>query len=157
MSHFSRRSLRWVALLLLTPAVVLLTGCATTSSSITQVSADTYMVTLKEKRSYFDMNESKSKEQAIVEAMNFAEGKGKVVVAGNLQEDTRGVFGDFVKIEYTFKLVDKSDPRAKRGSTNDAEKQPDVYDQLAKLDDLRKRGVLTPAEFEREKQKLLSH
>ena len=33
--------------------------------------------------------------------------------------------------------------------------EPDFYDKLLKLDDLRKRGILTDAEFEAEKKKLL--
>jgi len=35
------------------------------------------------------------------------------------------------------------------------EEQPDIADQLSKLADLRDRGVLTDAEFEAQKQKLL--
>ena len=33
---------------------------------------------------------------------------------------------------------------------------PDIYAELVKLDDLRKRGILTAAEFEAQKQKLLN-
>ena len=38
---------------------------------------------------------------------------------------------------------------------NRAEPQPDVVDQLARLDDLRKRGVVTDAEFQAKKAQLL--
>ena len=37
-----------------------------------------------------------------------------------------------------------------------SEQKPDVYAELIKLDDLRKRGIITEAEFEQQKQKLLS-
>ncbi len=57
---------------------------------------------------------------------------------------------------YQFKLVDKGDPRAKRTPADDAGKKQDVYAELTKLDDLRKKGILTQAEFDSEKKKLLA-
>ena len=39
---------------------------------------------------------------------------------------------------------------------NDPSKQPDMYTEIMKLDDLRKKGLITDAEFEQQKQKLLN-
>ena len=152
---------RWpvlLALLALTVPGVLLTGCASpTTPGIVQTSPDTYMVTVQEKRGYFEGNEPKFKEQAIGQAMDFAESKGKAAVPVTLQENQRGVFGDWVKIEYTFRLVDKNDPRANRGTVNDpTAKEADGYAELVKLDELRKKGIITEAEFQSEKKKVLA-
>lgn len=81
----------------------------------------------------------------------------------------------FASVEYQFRVVDKSDPEARRVSlvprpdvviersekaTVDIKKDStnrssDFYAELIKLDDLRKRGILTDAEFEAQKKKLL--
>jgi hypothetical protein len=76
--------------------------------------------------------------------------------------------------EYQFRLVDANDPRAPGGGlipradmviennihpspTPIAAKSPekDIYNELLKLDDLRKRGIITDAEFEDQKAKIL--
>ena len=53
-------------------------------------------------------------------------------------------------IEKTEKI--SADVRTK----DETDKKPDLYTELTKLDDLRKKGLITDAEFESEKQKLLS-
>ncbi len=73
-------------------------------------------------------------------------------------------------------MVDKNDPEAGRVSLeprpdvviesteninadirtrDETEKTKDIYTELIKLDDLRERGILTQAEFDAEKKKLL--
>ena len=47
------------------------------------------------------------------------------------------------------------DIKSKVDSSASTKKDRDVYSELLKLDDLRKRGVLTDAEFEQQKRKLL--
>ena len=80
--------------------------------------------------------------------------------------------------EYQFRVVDKDDPEARRtslapvantvikveGAPPQAAPPPrevdhvdDLYGKLTKLDDLRKRGLISDAEFETEKHKLLQH
>jgi hypothetical protein len=93
----------------------------------------------------FDMDPPKYKHRAISQAMDFAASKGKVAETISLDQKTSGLFD----------LVDKTDPRAKRAGAIPADKMPDHYDELLKLDDLRKKGILTEAEFEAEKKKLL--
>ena len=39
---------------------------------------------------------------------------------------------------------------------DETDKRPDLYTEIMKLDDLRKKGLITDAEFEAQKQKLLN-
>ena len=145
---------RWsagVSLLLLAALVTAFTGCETPGGMV-QLSPDKYRLTLQQRGN----EEANGKEQAISQAMHFAEAKGKVAVPVSIEEHGYGLFADWVRVEYEFRVVDKNDPRANRPSANDAEKAPDVYDELAKIDALRKKGILTQAEFEAEKKRLLA-
>ena len=153
--HSARRSVR-VVLLLLAAHAVWFTGCKSPSPGIKQLSPDRYRVTVQGHDTSYDTGEPKFKERAITQAMVFAEDQGKAAVPVSIEEHAYGLFGDWVRVEYEFRVVDKNDPRVRRNSTNTAEPKPSVSDELVKLDDLRKKGILTPAEFEREKQKLLA-
>lgn len=115
------------------------------------------------------------KARVIQEANAFAASKGKVAVAFGAHE-THPAPGQMPAFEYQFRLMDKNDPRAtgglvpradvviERHDTIDAniktveqtDKKPDLYVELMKLDDLRKKGLITDAEFDAQKQKLLS-
>jgi hypothetical protein len=152
--------------------IFLISGCAG-SSGIIQLSNNTYMVSRTSAAGAFaDMSNLKA--SVIREANQFAESKGKVAVA-KASHETIPAHG-FPSYEYQFILLDKNDPRANDVSLlprpdvviqktenikNDspAPTAPiipaDLYNELMKLDDLRKRGILTDAEFEAQKQKLL--
>jgi hypothetical protein len=168
-------------------AAVLFTGCATTEGTpvVTQLSPDTYMITIRARSSYFAMDKPKFTSQAVNHSLDYAASKGKVAVPITLRENTAGMFEDWVNVEYEFRLVDKNDPRANRNKS-DADQKPapakqpepvkqpapikppepvtktdtrtkqDVYNDLLKLDDLRKKGIITQEEFEIEKKKLLA-
>jgi hypothetical protein len=120
-------------------------------------------------------NTSRLKADAISRANEFAASKGKVAVPISSREDRPQV--GFPSYEYQFRLVDKDDAAAKGAAlvpgpdlviekketiaadvrTKDmTPKQQDLYTELLKLDDLRKKGVITEAEFEAEKKKLLA-
>jgi hypothetical protein len=102
------------------------------------------------------------------EANAFAESKGKVVVIASTHETPTG-FGRHGSFELRFRLADKDSPEAKnvtllpassisvqKVETKDTtEKKRDVYTEILKLDDLRKRGLISDAEFEAQKKKLL--
>lgn len=146
-------------------------GCGT--SGVMQLSSDTYMISKTSAAGAF-ASQSGMQAAAIKEANKFAEAKGKVAVTRGMSWD-RPAQG-FPTLTYQFILVDKSDPRAKGISL---EKSPDVlvetkekttveiqskdatpaksdlYAELTKLDDLRKKGIITDAEFEALKKKLL--
>lgn len=131
-------------------------------SDVVQVSPDTYMISKASAAGAF-ANVPKMKERVIRKANEFAESKGKtaVYVSSNLN---RPVFG-FPSFEYQFRLVDKDDSEAQGTSLGPMEdistkdvskKQSDLHSELIKLDDLRKKGLLTDEEFDTQKQKLLN-
>jgi hypothetical protein len=119
------------------------------------------------------------KADVIAKANTFAESKGKVAIPIASQERMPS-FGVNAYFEYQFRLVDKDSPEAAQASLQPApkvtvqqvnvdkreevvggkvedtpEKKKDIYAELIKLDDLRKRGIITDAEFEAQKKKLL--
>jgi len=153
-------------------ACLLLAGCA--SPGVMQLSTDTYVISKSSAAGAFT-NMAKLRASAIQEANAFAESKGKVAVAMGAREvvPTHG----FPSYEYQFRLLDKNDPRAQGVSldpradvviekhetvrrdvttTDKTETKPDVYAEIMKLDDLRKRGLITDAEFETQKQRILA-
>lgn len=137
---------------------------------VVQIAPDTYSISRIDHGGIF----GKMKTKVMKEAEEFAESKGKVAVMRHIQEEPLRVGQSFASIEYTFWVLDKSDADARRQDVHkeadqvseqhmkvevkqDAPAQKkDMYEQLIKLDDLHKRGILTDADFEQQKQKLLS-
>jgi hypothetical protein len=109
----------------------------------------------------------------INDANAFAESQGKVAVPLSSNEKPMGNGpAQWASFEYQFRVVDKSDPEVRRTSlaprpnvviektvdvtTRDqSDRSKDVYTELIKLDELKKRGILTQAEFDAQKRKLL--
>jgi hypothetical protein len=141
-------------------------------ADVVQISADTYMVVRSSKAGIF-ASMSKLKVAAIQEANAYAARLGKVVVPISTQERPAGGPGQWPTVEYQFRLVSKDDPSANVAALlprpdvvvesnshtvteiKADERSPDLYNELMKLDDLRKRGLLTDAEFEDQKKRLL--
>lgn len=135
---------------------------------IVQMSTDTYMIAKTSKAGIFG-NPAKMKLGMIRQANEFAASKGMAAVPLASSEVPLAV-GQFASFEYQFRLVDKGNPKANgghlqhvpdevvdiNGAGPSAPIQADLYSQLVKLDDLRKRGIITDAEFDAQKQKLLS-
>jgi hypothetical protein len=153
-------------------AILSLTGCA--NPGIVQLSPDTYMLSRVDHAGMFG-NASALKAGVISDADAFAAAQGKIAVAV-ASSDSPAYPGHFATFEYQFKVLDKNDPEARRTSltpranlviekdekisadikTNEqSSKQADLYTEIMKLDDLRKKGLLTDAQFEVQKQKLL--
>ncbi|MEY2882234.1 MAG: hypothetical protein RLZZ15_4614 [Verrucomicrobiota bacterium] len=107
------------------------------------------------------------------EANKFAESKGKIMIPLSVK-DSPATSNKIASCELNFRVLDTSDPEARRTSlvpradvviektetiSTDVrvkeEKAPDLYAELTKLDDLRKRGILTEAEFTSQKKRLL--
>ncbi len=151
------------------------TGCK--SPGIVQLSPDTYMTTKEDHGGIFAFNRGKLKTETIREANAFAESKGKIAIPIATKEHPVGILVDWASFEYQFRVVDKNDPEARRTAIvprtdvviektdkisaeirtkDETEKGSDLYTKLMKLDDLRKKGLITDAEFESEKQKLLN-
>ena len=149
-----------------------LVGCATAPAI--PMGNDTYMISQTSAGGMFK-SMSSLKGEVMQRANAFAESKGKVAVpiAG---KEAPAYPGHMPSFEYQFRLVDKNDPRAEGGALlpradvvmdvrNTAPAAPagaksgtskDVYTELLKLDDLRKRGIITDSEFQAQKARLLS-
>jgi len=163
----------------LVAACCLLCGCA--NPEIVKLSPDTYMLTRVDHGGIFG-NASALKAGVIRDADTFAASQGKVAIPVEAKETPMvpgyyGHPGTFASFEYQFRVVDESDPEARRTSLtprpnvviektekissdihtkDETEKKPDLYTEIIKLDDLRKRGLITDAEYEAQKQKLLN-
>lgn len=147
-------------------AVSALTGCAS-NPSIVQMSPDTYLLAKSDKAGIFG-NSASFKTDVIREANAFAQAQGKIAIPLNLSESPLGA-GRFASIEYQFRVVDKNDTEARRTALNPRADivventtkagQPDgsrdTYADLIRLDDLRKKGILSEAEFDAQKKKIL--
>lgn len=157
------------ALALMSVVIVLgFVGCA--PPEIVPISGNVYIISVRTPG-----NGDGTKAEILRKANEFAESKGKAVLPISFDEWHPSVgFGG--KFDYQFKLVDKDSPEAQNQAlvprpnmvieksekvtadikTKDTtEKKPDMYTELIKLDDLRKRGIITEAEFEAQKKKLL--
>lgn len=164
--------MRQVAALLF--SITVLSGCA--NPGIVKLSPDTYMLSREAHGGIF-ASASALKAGVISDANAFAESQGKVAISLSSKENPMGNGpAQWASFEYQFRVVDKDDPEVRRTSlvpradvviektekitadvkTKDPTDRPkDVYAELIKLDDLRKRGILTEAEFEAQKKKLL--
>ena len=153
---------------------VLLAGCA--NPGVVQVSPDTYMLSREDHAGIFGSS-STLKAGVISDANAFAASQGKIAIPISSNEKPVGnTPGSWAKFEYQFRVVDKNDVEARRTAlvprpnfviektekisadirTKDLTSKPkDTYAELIKLDDLRKRGILTNAEFDEQKRKLL--
>ena len=159
--------------ILIVTLLVLFSGCA--NPGIVKISPDTYMIFKTDKGGIFG-NAAMMKANVIREANAFAESQGKVAIPVSTQS-TPMAPGQFATFEYQFRVVDKNDPEARRTSLvpradvviektekvsadihsdDTSGNDTDFYTEIMKLDDLRKKGLLTDAEFESEKQKLLN-
>ena len=152
---------------------IFLSNCA--NPGIVKLSPDTYMLSRADRAGIFG-NTAKLKASVIKEANEFAESMGKVAIPLSTNE-TPVYPGHFATFEYQFRVVDKDDPEAKRThlvprpdvviekkekidadikTEKNITEKPDTYTELIKLDDLRKRGIITEAEFKAEKAKILN-
>lgn len=143
---------------------------------IVQLSPDTYMITRISRAGIF-ASPAKLKAGVIRDANEFAASRGKIAVPLAATEKPVGGPGQWPSFEYQFRVVDASDPEAKRTSLtpradvviesnhnisgdmrtkDETHQQRDIYAELIKLDDLRKKGIITDAEFEAQKQRVLS-
>ncbi|MGO9623252.1 MAG: SHOCT domain-containing protein [Steroidobacteraceae bacterium] len=148
-------------------------GCAA-NPGIVQMSPDTYLLSREDKGGIFG-NASAMHAAVIDEANKFAASKGKVAIPITTHETAMGP-GHFATFDYQFRLVDPNSPDAKstpmiqrpdvvvqQNENKSVEvhsttvpPKPDVYTELLKLDDLRKKGIITDEEFQAQKAKLLA-
>ena len=143
-----------------------------------QVSPGVYMVTVKNYAGIF-ANGATTKRKAILAANDYAASKGMEAVPVGLEAVPAGRGpGQWPYVEYQFRLVPKgssetvglkpradmeieinNNPSAAPTAPVIVQQQatrPDLYAELLKLEDLRKRGLLTDAEFAEQKARLLA-
>tara|TARA_B110000967_G_scaffold200584_1_gene236611 strand:+ start:599 stop:1093 length:495 start_codon:yes stop_codon:yes gene_type:complete len=152
--------------LLLTMMVL---GCAT--SEIIPMGTNSYMISQTSAGGVFK-SMSSLKSGVIKRANAFAESKGKIAIP-IASKESPAYPGHMPNFEYQFRLVSKDDPRATGGALvpradvvienktelrgeKIAPEKKDIYTQLIKLDDLRKKKIITAEEFLQQKEKLLS-
>ena len=150
--------------ILLIVMFLLLAGCA--NPGIVQISPDTYLISREDHAGIFGSAPA-LKASVISDANDFAARQGKIAIPITAQE-TPAAPMRWARFEYQFRVVNKDDPEAKRTrlmpraditidkrETISEHTKKDIHAELLKLDDLRQRGLLTPAEFEVLKKKLL--
>lgn len=149
-----------------------ISGCA--NPGIVKLSPDTYMLSREAHGGIF-ASESALKAGVISDANAFAESQGKVAIPLFAHGTPMGA-AKWARFEYQFRVVDKHDPEVKRTalapradivvekfekisldvkSKDQTERPKDFYAELIKLDDLRKRDILTKDEFDIQKKRLL--
>lgn len=156
--------------------IVALAGCAA-NPGIVKLSSDTYTLYKEDHAGVFG-NATSLRTEVIGEANAFAESQGKIALPiAAKTHHTTGRPADWETFEYQFRLIDKNDHSTIRthlipGSdvvaddtgkvvgafetTSHPAKSVDVYGELTKLDDLRKKGIISEAEFEAQKKKILN-
>jgi hypothetical protein len=156
-------------LLFLSALLLLATGCA--SSDVISAGPDTYMVSA----SGAGFATAGVREKVYKKANDFCAERGLVMVPVSFKARP-GAFGQHPpSADLIFRALKPGDPAIGRPDlTGDdeavastqrikvsvkdeskKEQQPDTYTELLKLDDLRKRGILTENEFQDRKRKLL--
>lgn len=141
---------------------------------IVQVSPDTYLVTIQNKAGIFG-SLPRTRQRAIAAANAFAAERGMTAIPVSMESTPAGGPGQWPTVEYQFRVVPEGDPEHQRtalvpgpdttvqvdvrtdGPTAPAtaDPKPDLYSELIKLDDLRTRGILTEAEFQEQKERVL--
>lgn len=153
-------------------AAIFLIGCAT-STGVVSIGEDTYMLGTSGK-SPGGFTGTEAKALAFEQASQFCESKGKKMQIVNTQQSDMS-FGKNASAEIQFMCLTAGDselgrPRLTKvpdsvieikGSPGAAPRaQPsatrDLYSEMLKLEDLKKRGLLSDTEFEEQRRRLLS-
>jgi hypothetical protein len=150
-----------------------LAGCAT--ADVVPTGTDSYMIAQTSAGGVFKAMSS-LKAEVMQRANAFAASKGKVAIPIAAKESPAIPGQRMPSFEYQFRLVNRDDPRAAGGglvpradvvienkivsppvsSANVPALRKDIYVDLMKLDDLRKKGLLSDAEFQTQKERLLN-
>jgi len=135
-------------------------GWAANVLPVTSAGDGTYSVTAKATHK-FTRNTDKLKEQAMQAAEEFCAKDGKSLKVLSVKEDKKQyLVGVFASVTLTFKALAAGDAEAAPAPATTPAAKTMTTDELAaeltKLDDLRKKGLLTDAEFDALKQKLLN-
>ena len=129
------------------------------ASPVTSLGGNTYSVTVKAS-SKFTRDTDKLKDEAMAAATDFCTKAGKQLKVVSVAEDKSLYFvGPFAQVALTFKALGADDPELAPAAPPGVAAPlttAELYADLLKLDDLHKKGILTDAEFETEKKKVLA-
>jgi Short C-terminal domain len=168
---------RIVSGIFLTMSILFFSGCATVTDvvpdeQVLHVSENVYEIIDVDMRGIFG-SESSLIDGVIDQANEFAESKGKAANPLSARIHRVGILADWAWFYYKFALVDKNTPDAYRKLTDitierDARlasefyidrhknEKTGVYEEIIKLDELRKKGLLSDSEFETQKSRILN-
>ncbi len=150
---------------------LVLTGCAS-NSGVTKIGQDTFTVSRQAATGFSGSGTLKS--EAFQEANQYCEKLGKNLQVINTEEAKPPyIFGNYPKAEVQFMCLNEKDvelnrPKLKQAANtvievkkdihikDESVKAKDIYSELLKLDDLRKKGIINEADFEAQKKKLLN-
>jgi hypothetical protein len=136
------------------------------------IGKDTFMVSRQAATGF--SGSGKLKAEAFQEATQYCEKLGKSMQVVSTHEATPPyVLGNFPKAEIQFMCLDAMDAELNRPKLrkepdsviqikndirvkDEPQKSSTVYSELIKLDELRKKGIITDSEFDVQKKKLLS-
>ena len=151
--------------------VIFLAGCAS-NSGVLPIGQDTFMVSRQVATGFSGSGTLKA--EAFQEASQYCAKLGKSLqVISTHEASPPYILGNFPKAEIQFMCLDAKDAELNRPklrkeadtvieikkdirTQNEFVKPNDLYTELIKLDDLRKKGIISDAEFEAQKKKLLS-
>jgi len=151
--------------------VLFVLGCAS-NSGVVPIGRDTFVVSRQASTGFSGLGTLKT--EAFEEASEYCEELGKSLQVVSASESKPPyVLGNFPKAEVQFMCLDAQDAELSRPKSikeadstievkkdirikDESAKPNSIYSRLVELDDLRKRGILTDAEFDVQKQKLLS-
>lgn len=142
---------------------------AAKAPSVEQTGPDTYTIT-KTARTGFDRDVDAMKDAVLAQAKAFCSEKGKEIKVLSLTGDKpRWMFTGYTKATIVFKALAADDPElhaplpttlpdgtvVPAAAPAPATPTDELYNELTKLDELRKRGILTDEEFQAQKKKVL--
>lgn len=143
---------------------------AASESKLESLGDNTFAIT-RTATSGFDRNVAKFRQEAEQDAAKYCADHRKVMKVLAVSSDRPHFGGGFASAKLVFKALDAGDPDLTAspkpapgvsGAQSVAEPTGvlptyagDLYTEILKLDDLRKRGLLTDKEFEQQKKKLL--
>ncbi len=130
---------------------------------VVELGNNTYSLTCEAKTSFTRDTEG-LKAWALEEATRFCASRGKQLKVVSTTEKKSFYFVGFASATIVFKALDAGDPEltgkpvatGEQVATGEPAVTDDLYSALIKLDDLRKKGILTDEEFQTEKKKVLS-
>lgn len=146
---------------------------AASTSKLESLGDSTFAIT-RTATSGFDRDVRKFRQEAEQDAVQYCTSRGKMLKVVAVTTDRPHFGGGFASARIIFRALDAGDPAltaveapvpaAAAAGTGQSVAAPtgvlptyagDLYSEILKLDDLRKRGLLTDKEFEQQKKKLL--